>query len=481
MANKNDESRGWVVITVSCITMTIALTALVCRLITRAVLVKQFGLDDWAAVVSGIMMLMCGLTVTINVKYGLGDHIWTLTEDELVDYLKYFYVSIIFYNATLVSVKIAFLLQYYRVFAVTKIRRIILVCMVLITGWSLSQLFISIFTCTPIHRFWDRTVTTGSCIAAIPQWYINAGGNIITDIIIFLLPMPVLKNINLRRPQKIIVMGIFSLGFFTVAISVIRIKYLHQYADFTWDNVASSSWSVAEVSSAVTCLCLPTLKPLLVRIRPRIFGSSASGSSANSNNRSKRSSRRGLFKHNETSASHLRTRSDGTYSAQGGSRLSYYEKKGGQDAGQNTSQVFNTGNQQQYQHNHNSSQDTTFGDGTALPAVISRDDALYEDALDLGDNARGRGLKRQNPFDIEAARRGYFLPPLPDWSNDNLRFPDTALCRDVLGLQGTVTTIIGTERQAPTPGEEIPEPPSGQISVRRILERESSPWRPGDV
>ncbi|EPE09507.1 integral membrane protein [Ophiostoma piceae UAMH 11346] len=459
MVTKDDESQAWVVITVASITMGIAFTALACRVFTRAVLVKHFGVDDWAAVVAGIMLLMCGLMVTIDVKNGLGRHSWTITDTERVPYYKYFYASIIFYNATLVSVKIAFLLQYYRVFAVAKIRRIILFFMVLITGWSLSQLFVSIFTCTPIHKFWDESVTTGRCINATPQWYINAAGNITTDIIIFLLPMPVLKNIHLKRTQKLIVMGIFSLGFFTVAISVIRIKYLRQNSDFSWDNVASACWSVGELSSAVTCLCLPTLRPLLVRLRPHVFGNS----SGNSSNRSKRSSFRGFFKQSEASGSHLRTHSDGNHSANGGSRLSHYNQKEGQNGAS--------------PHNKNISQDMTVGDG-AFPSSISQDD-LYSAALDMSDGhgrGRGRGLERQSPFDIEAARRGYFLPPLPDWSQDSLRFPENVLCRDAIGMQGTVTTTIGSERPV-TPGEELLEPPTGQIAVRHEVQRESSPWR----
>ncbi len=174
------------------------------------------------------------------------------------------------------------------------IRRVIIALMVVIGGWSLSQVFVGIWICKPIAKFWNSALP-GTCIPNIPQWYINAGGNILSDVTIFLFPMPILKNLNIKRRQKILVIGIFSLGFFTCAISIIRIKYLKQYADFSWENVASSCWSVSELSSAVTCLCLPTLKPLVQKVMPRLISSTAqSGPSSYGGHSSK-----GYHKHSE--------------------------------------------------------------------------------------------------------------------------------------------------------------------------------------
>ena len=45
-------------------------------------------------------------------------------------------------------------------------------------------------------------------------------------------------------------------------------KYLQLTDDVTWDNVASSCWSISEISSGITCACLPTLRPLLNKFMP---------------------------------------------------------------------------------------------------------------------------------------------------------------------------------------------------------------------
>ena len=106
-----------------------------------------------------------------------------------------------------------FLLQYYRTFAINKrTRTILIIATVIVGGWSISQLGVQIFICTPVQAFWDPSVK-GTCIPNIPQWYINAAGNIFTDIMVLTLPLPIIGRLNLGRSQKYMLMGIFCLGF----------------------------------------------------------------------------------------------------------------------------------------------------------------------------------------------------------------------------------------------------------------------------
>lgn len=105
-----------------------------------------------------------------------------------------------------------FLLQYYRVLAVQRMRIIYIVAIVIVGCWGLSQVLIGIFMCWPIRGFWDKTVEA-TCIPQSPQFQINAAGNIITDVAVFLLPMPVIKHLKLPRTQRVLLFGVFSLGF----------------------------------------------------------------------------------------------------------------------------------------------------------------------------------------------------------------------------------------------------------------------------
>lgn len=116
------------------------------------------------------------------------------------------------YCCSLMFIKLSFLFQYYRVLAVQHMRKVYLVAIFIVGGWALSQVLIGIFMCTPIEGFWDNTVKA-KCIPNFPQFYINAAGNIVTDLAVFIMPLPALWKLVLPKAQKYFLVGIFSLGF----------------------------------------------------------------------------------------------------------------------------------------------------------------------------------------------------------------------------------------------------------------------------
>ncbi|KAK4171790.1 hypothetical protein QBC36DRAFT_390887 [Triangularia setosa] len=265
-----DKSYTVISVIIFCLIWSTAMVGM--RLWTRGKMIKQFGMDDYACIVG--LMTTYGSAIAIGhmTTFGLGRHVWVMKPADVPLYLRDFYISIVMYCCALLSLKLTFLFQYYRVLAVQHMRIVYLVAIFVVGGWALSQVLVGIFICTPIRAFWFgvQSIEGATCIPNIPQWYINAAGNILTDVAVFALPLPALWKLNLPRGQKYVLIGIFSLGFFTVIISIIRIKYLQLYEDFPWENVTSSLWSVGELTSAITCACLPTLRPFLVTYFPRL-------------------------------------------------------------------------------------------------------------------------------------------------------------------------------------------------------------------
>ncbi|KAK2013866.1 hypothetical protein LZ32DRAFT_627961 [Colletotrichum eremochloae] len=240
------------------------------RIYTRTRIIRLLGIDDYLAVASLLATVSCGAVIALMTTHGLGRHVVTLPPKDITQYMRLFYTSIVCYNIAIMCIKLSFLCQYYRVMVVPRLRKIYAVALLVVGAWSTSQLFISALQCLPISGFWDKSVEA-KCIPNQPQWYVNAAGNIITDIAVFALPMPVFWHLKLPQKQKILLMGIFSLGFFTVAISIVRIQFLDIETDFTWTNVQASLWSLGEISSAIICASLPTLRPLLAKLFPALM------------------------------------------------------------------------------------------------------------------------------------------------------------------------------------------------------------------
>ncbi|SPO05143.1 related to integral membrane protein [Cephalotrichum gorgonifer] len=269
-----NDDKSWIAIFTVTLCLTVATVMVGLRVYTRMVVTKQMGMDDWAAIFTLLITYADGITIAFQTRYGLGRHIYALKSDDIMQYFKCFWLSIVLYCAGLLGAKMTFLLQYYRVLAVQKMRMVYIIAIVIVGAWGLSQFLIGVLMCRPIQGFWDKRIEA-TCIPNQPQFYINAAGNIATDVAVFLLPMPAIRHLNLPRTQKLLLLGVFSLGFFTVAISVIRIKFLAVTEDPTWDNIESSGWSIGELTSALTCSCLPTLRPFFSKFFPALAGSSA--------------------------------------------------------------------------------------------------------------------------------------------------------------------------------------------------------------
>ncbi len=124
-----------------------------------------------------------------------------------------FWFVLLFYNTALLFIKMTFLFQYYRVVAQVRRFRIgYVVFMFLIGGWTISQIFIVVFSCVPVHKFWDFSAK-GTCSNNAAESDMNAIGNIVTDFVVLVLPLPVLLRLQLERPQKLALVAIFCLGF----------------------------------------------------------------------------------------------------------------------------------------------------------------------------------------------------------------------------------------------------------------------------
>ena len=90
-----------------------------------------------------------------------------------------FYFSVVFYYVSLGMIKIAILAQYRRIFD-AKMRMLLIIVTIVVALWSIALVLTSVFSCIPVAGFWDKRVRS-TCTSSLPQWYINAAGNIATD------------------------------------------------------------------------------------------------------------------------------------------------------------------------------------------------------------------------------------------------------------------------------------------------------------
>ena len=150
--------------------------------------------------------------------------------------------------------------------------------------------FMNIFQCQPIAAAWDLNVPPIKCIPLLTEFICSAPVNVVTDLAILALPLPVLTGMRLPPRQKTILVITIPVGIFVTVVDVVRIYYLQQAiniiptgasddpqaifgqsAGFPWNASLSLMWSAVEVNVGITCACVPTLKPLIIKILPAMI------------------------------------------------------------------------------------------------------------------------------------------------------------------------------------------------------------------
>jgi len=82
----------------------------------------------------------------------------------------------------------------------------------LITTVGTAMLITAAMSCLPVAFFWDKSVEGGHCINLMAFWFSFASFHILTDLVVWVLPMPVLKSLQLPRKQKYSLIAVFTLG-----------------------------------------------------------------------------------------------------------------------------------------------------------------------------------------------------------------------------------------------------------------------------
>lgn len=138
----------------------------------------------------------------------------------------------IFQNPALMAVKtsiLVFFLTLTRNQKVFRCANYVTLFVVNAAGFALT--LVNVFQCRPLSAvFLSDIPAHASCTDIVTLYLSSSPVNIITDLAILLLPMPLLTTMRLPYKQKIILVVTFSFGFFVAVVDVVRIAFLQQAA-----------------------------------------------------------------------------------------------------------------------------------------------------------------------------------------------------------------------------------------------------------
>ncbi|KAM0268244.1 hypothetical protein ACHAQH_010021 [Verticillium albo-atrum] len=268
-------NRGWKLYITSLVMIISAGLFVIARCATRFYMFK-LGWDDLAIVVSLASSIIVSVAMQLAIENGYGMHKVDLPKPQLRYALKLFFIAQTPYKVTVCLNKVAAILLYLRIFVTQSFRTAAFIVMGIIVAWSIGGVGATIWQCVPIQGAWNKTIEA-KCIDSNKFWIAYAVMNILTDVMVLVLPIPSIMALQLGKRDKLLLCGIFMLGGFVTITSILRTtsvqNSLKNKEDITWNFIERGMWTLVEANLGIISACLPVLKQPMAKLFPRVFGS----------------------------------------------------------------------------------------------------------------------------------------------------------------------------------------------------------------
>ncbi|KAK1565900.1 uncharacterized protein LY79DRAFT_644668 [Colletotrichum navitas] len=250
------------------------------RFWSRWVVKFKYGADDWFMVAALVVTFMAGSINYAMIGQGLGRHAATLSLDMQVQFLKLLLAFECIYVTAVMLVKVSLLLMYCRIFPSRNFRIAAITLGGITVAWWIAIVCVCVFQCTPIEKAY-MPFLDGTCIDLKASFIGNAIPNILTDVAILCLPVGQVWKLQATLAQRLSLCFMFLLGGFVLFASIYRFTTIMQFqiADTTWTLATACTWCVVECACGVISACLPTLRPLMMKVSSQ-FGSFATNRGA---------------------------------------------------------------------------------------------------------------------------------------------------------------------------------------------------------
>ncbi|OHF03678.1 integral membrane protein [Colletotrichum orchidophilum] len=280
---------------------TIAFIALCQRFYTKLFLSKGLRVDDilmflgWGASVVTQAMLVASIA-----KGGMCAHAWEMPMSRFVQYsivsrdaeslhysgradlAKTTYVTAPVFMLCNGSTKLSLLAFYLQLSPQKWFRVAVWTGIAVVSLYTTCITVLMLFHCNPVRKAFDFTITGGKCLDVGILYMATAVSNIVTDVMLFILPMPMIFSLRMKMASKIGAVIIFAIGSMTVATSIVRLTYLPpllKSVDPSWDAAPANIWTFIEANLFVICGSMPTLRKFFKHFAPKLMGSSTNPSS----------------------------------------------------------------------------------------------------------------------------------------------------------------------------------------------------------
>lgn len=122
------------------------------------------------------------------------------------------YVCQILWAAVMYFIKMSILFLYLRIFPDRIFRRYVIATIVLVSVSIVILEPLVIWQCNPVNAVWNLQRKYAYCVGVSAVAYSNSAVNIFTDIVVVVLPLPLLSKLRITWQTKLGLIMLFGCG-----------------------------------------------------------------------------------------------------------------------------------------------------------------------------------------------------------------------------------------------------------------------------
>ncbi|KAH5443143.1 hypothetical protein HBI30_230740 [Parastagonospora nodorum] len=212
------------------------------RAYSRLVVTKTWRTEDYILLAAWLCTTGWTCCQYGQIRHGAGRYFAALEPNDPVMSQKYAYAAQILLFPALALPKLSICCTY-------------LPLMVLLVLLIIPMDIEVILQCRPIHVYWSEGRPPSKCLDDIAGFFVSGTLNIVVDAALMAIVLPRVMGLKLHRRQRYALMGVVLLGTLAIVAGIIRMVRTN-----------------TEIWVAMICAAAPGIKPVLVKILPKLLG-----------------------------------------------------------------------------------------------------------------------------------------------------------------------------------------------------------------
>ncbi|KAK2737891.1 hypothetical protein FQN57_007342 [Myotisia sp. PD_48] len=261
------DDHGPILQVVSWFMMVVMILATWLKLTIRLTTSHVAGIDDAIVTISMFTNIGGVIAISLSVNHGLGKRIENLDELQISQLQRGVYASTIFYLLSLFLAKLSTLIFITRMATPEKYAKAIRASLALLVVWWVSSTLAAAFQCG-VPAPWAYYNMEAKCFNTMAFWIVTTAIDMATDIVLILFPAWIVRDLQMKRFLKVLVVTVFASRIIVIIASALRLVYLRNMdnsSDRTFDGIPYHTATQCHAMLSTVVACVPAFKPFMDR------------------------------------------------------------------------------------------------------------------------------------------------------------------------------------------------------------------------